>query len=58
MTQITGGLYTIQEPAAPAKRRTLHLKLICLHQPASPRPIGRPWPRQVAWRDLPVRADA
>ena len=52
MTQIAGGLYAIQEPAAPAKRATLHLKLICLHQPAVPRPVGRPWPRQVAWRDV------
>ena len=52
MTQMTDALYAIEEPAAPAKRRTLHLKLICLHQPAIPRPVGRPWPRQVAWRDV------
>ena len=43
-------LYAIQEPAA--KRSTLHLKLICLHEPATARPIGRPWPRQHAWRNL------
>ena len=57
MMQTTSELYTILEPAAAAKRRALHLKLICLHQPAAARPIGRPWPRQVAWRDLPARAD-
>ena len=45
-------LYAIQEPATLAKRNTLHLKLICLHEPATARPIGRPWPRQHAWRNL------
>jgi len=44
-------LYTIQEPEAAAKRNTLHLKLICSHEPAVARPVGRPWPRQHAWRD-------
>ena len=35
----------------PVKPSTLHLKLICTHEPATARPVGRPWPRQHAWRD-------
>ena len=43
-------LYALQEPDAPPRRRTRHLKLICFHEPATPRAVGRPWPRQVDWR--------
>jgi len=32
--------------------RNLHLKLICLHAPAVERPVARPWPRQMVWRDF------
>ena len=48
---LPSGLYAIQEPAAPARRKTLHIRLLCLHEPATPRPVARPWPRQVEWRD-------
>ena len=44
-------LYAIREPESVAKRNTLHLKLICSHEPATARPVARPWPRQHAWRD-------
>ena len=44
-------LYAIQEPAAPARRKTLQVRLLCLHEPADARPVARPWPRQVAWRE-------
>ena len=45
-------LYQIEEPEAPVKREVLHLTGIRSHGPATPRPVGRPWPRQVAWRDF------
>ena len=48
-------LYQIQEPAAPAKREILHVTGIRPHGPAIPR-VGRPWPRQVAWRYVLRRA--
>lgn len=45
-------LYQIQEPEAPpVKRRILHLTGIRSHGPADPRPVERPWPRQVPWRE-------
>ena len=44
-------LYQIQEPEAPVKRAILHLTGIRSHGPASPHPVGPPWPRQVAWRE-------
>jgi len=45
-------LYVIREPEAPEARKILHLSGgIRSHGPATPRPVGRPWPRQVAWRD-------
>ena len=43
-------LYQIEEPEAPVKREVLHLTGIRSHGPATSRPVGRPWPRQVAWR--------
>jgi hypothetical protein len=43
-------LYVIREPETVA-RKVLHLPGIRSHGPATPRPLGRPWPRQVAWRD-------
>jgi hypothetical protein len=49
-------LYQIQEPEAPAKREILHLTGIRSHGPATPRAVGRPWPRQVAWREALRRA--
>ena len=36
----------------PAARNAIHLKLICLHAPAVERPVARPWPRQMIWRDF------
>jgi hypothetical protein len=44
-------LYAIQEPETPVKREVLHLSGIRSHGPASPRPVGPPWPKQVAWRE-------
>jgi hypothetical protein len=44
-------LYQIEEPEAPVKREVLHLTGIRSHGPASPRPVGPPWPPQVAWRE-------
>jgi hypothetical protein len=49
-------LYVIQEPEPPVERKVIHLAGIRSHGPASPRPVGRPWPRQVAWRDFLRRA--
>lgn len=50
-------LYVIREPEAPAPNRTLHLSGgIRSHGPAENRPVGPPWPRQVAWRDALRRA--
>ena len=49
--ELPTGLYAIQEPAASARRKTLHIRLLCLHEPATARPVGRPWPRQIDWRD-------
>ena len=43
-------LYVIREPET-VERKVLHLRGIRSHGPASPRPLGRPWPRQVAWRE-------
>lgn len=48
--ELPTGLYAIQEPAAPARRKTLHIRLLCLHEPATARPVARPWPRQIDWR--------
>jgi hypothetical protein len=44
-------LYPIQDPEAPVKRAILHLKGIRSAVPATPHPVGRPWPRQVDLRD-------
>ena len=49
-------LYQIQEPEAPVKRAVLHLTGIQSHGPASLRPVGPPWPPQVAWREHLHRA--
>jgi hypothetical protein len=49
-------LYKIQEPETPVKRKILHLTGIRSHGPAKPRPVGRPWPRQVDWRGFLRRA--
>jgi hypothetical protein len=56
MTDKPSELYQIQEPEAPAKREILHLTGIRSHGPATPRAVGRPWPRQVAWREALRRA--
>jgi len=44
-------LYVIREPEAPVERKVLHFTGIRSHGPADPRPVGRPWPRQIAWRE-------
>jgi hypothetical protein len=44
-------LYQIQEPEAPAKRAILHLTGSRSRGPASPRPVGPPWPPQVTGRE-------
>jgi hypothetical protein len=44
-------LYQIEEPQPPLKREILHLSGIRSAGPATPRPVGRPWPRQVDLRD-------
>jgi hypothetical protein len=49
-------LYQIQEPEAPAKREILHVTGIRPQGLATPRALGRPWPRQVARRDARRRA--
>jgi hypothetical protein len=48
--KLPAGLYLIEEPEARVMRKTPQLKLICSHEPATPRSVGRPWPRQVDWR--------
>jgi hypothetical protein len=42
--------YVIREPET-VERKVLHRSGIRPHGPARPRPLGRPWPRQVAWQD-------
>ena len=37
---IPSGLYAIQEPAAPARRKTLHIRLLCLHEPPYTDPVA------------------
>jgi len=52
-------LYAIQEPetaATPMSRAVLHLSGIRSHGPATPRPVGRPWPTQVDWSTFLRRA--
>jgi hypothetical protein len=49
-------LYVIEEPEAPVKREVLHLSGIRSHGPAKARPVGRPWPRHIAWREYLRRA--
>jgi hypothetical protein len=49
-------LYVIQEPETPVKCEVLHISGIRSHGPASPRPVGRPWPRHIAWREYLRRA--
>jgi hypothetical protein len=49
-------LYVIREPETPVERKVLQFRGIRSHGPASPRPVGRPWPRQVAWRESLRRA--
>ena len=46
-------LYVIQEPEAPAKDTTLHLSggIRSAAPVTNFRPLGRPWPRQHAWRE-------
>jgi hypothetical protein len=39
-------LYIIREPET-VERKVLHLSGVRSHGAASPRPLGRPWPRQV-----------
>ena len=48
-------LYKIEEPEAP-KREVLHISGIRSHGPATVQPVGRPWPRQAAWRESLRRA--
>jgi len=43
------GLCVIEEPEAPVTRP----RPICAQEPAWPRAVERPWPRQVVWRDFP-----
>ena len=51
-------LYTIQEPETAAESNVFQINAIRSygHGLVTPRPIGPPWPRQVAWHD--VRAPA
>ena len=49
-------LYVIEEPETPVKREVLHLSGIRSHGPAEPRPVGRPWPQQLDWREYLRRA--
>jgi hypothetical protein len=53
------GLYTLQEPEAPADGNVFHLSTNVFqinairsyeHGLVTPRPLGAPWPRQVDWR--------
>ena len=48
-------LYFIREPEI-EKRKVLQLSGVRSHGPADPRPVGRPWPRQIAWRESLRRA--
>ena len=45
-------LYAIREPKAPAASNVFQLNTIrsYAHGLATARPLGRPWPRQGAWR--------
>jgi hypothetical protein len=45
------GLYQIQDPEAPAERKVLHTSAIRSDGAATPRPVGRPSPRKIAWRE-------
>lgn len=45
-------LYMVREPEAAAASNVLHINSVRLRGAADARPIGRPWPRQHAWRDL------
>ena len=47
----TSELYVIREPETAERRKVLQLSGIRSHGPAEARPLGRPWPRQVSWRD-------
>jgi hypothetical protein len=49
-------LVQIQEPEAPVKREVLHISGIRSAGPATPRPVGRPWPRHISWREHLRRA--
>jgi len=49
-------LYVIEEPEAPAPSNVLEFRTLRSHGPATLRPVGPPWPRQVVWHD--VRAPA
>ena len=49
-------LYQIEEPQSEVKREVLHLSGIRSHGPATAKPVGRPWPRQMAWRESLRRA--
>ena len=51
-------LVQIQEPEAPVKREVLHISGIRSAGPATPRPVGRPWPRHISWREYQRRAKA
>jgi len=49
-------LYQIEEPAV--KREVLHVSGTRSHDPATPRPVGRPWPRHISYREYQRRAKA
>jgi len=53
-------LYVIQEPEpeAPVEREVLHVSGIRSHGPVELRPVGRPWPRHISWREYQRRAKA
>jgi hypothetical protein len=52
------GLYTIQEPETPARSNVFQFNAIRSypHGLVTARPLGAPWPRQVAWHDVPASA--
>jgi len=56
MTDKRPELYQIQEPEAPVKREVLHITGIRSHGPVELRPVGRPWPRHISWREYLRRA--